>query len=109
MSRVIQGEFVEGRFPDRRYSDVVRVNAADIKNGKKNNPRQCPLALAILRKHPTAGEVAVSNPFVFVHFPKRTNRYVIDQKTWDFVYLFDHNQPVKPATFSMALDFIVDG
>src|SRR5271166_644690 len=108
MSREIQGNFVEGRFPDRRYSDNIKVSTHDIKGGVKKDAAKCPLALAILRKHPTAVEVAITNPFVFVHFKNRTNRYVLDQKTWDFVYWFDHGQIVKPATFSLALDFIVD-
>lgn len=108
MSREIQGGFAEGRWPERRYTDKIPVSAADLKKGKKDDAEWCPLALAIRRKHPTAVSVAVSNPFVFVHYPNRTNRYVIDQRTWNFVYWFDHNEPVKPDTFHLYLDFIFD-
>ena len=93
---------------------VVSVTAEDIKHGRRNNPKQCPVALAFAR---SLAAVDAGNLTIEVEkdgYVYATEDYDVEKPKWlcigylhdaarAFVASFDRRKKVHPLSFSVAL------
>lgn len=77
-------------------TDVIRVTAQDIANGKRHWSMGCPVSLAIKRKHPR------SKIFVTMQIEVNRKYFIIPDNVAAFIGRFDRGRPVKPFAFKLG-------
>jgi hypothetical protein len=83
----------------------ITLEQKHIEQGIRNNPRQCPIALAINER--LDGYFASVGPFDLVLIPasKKFNRFCRNPLEFKaFMNLFDKGQPVEPFTFDLDIE-----
>lgn len=86
---------------------AVEVTADDIRNGKRNDNCECPVALA-LKRLPGVEEVVVEIEYFQISYRLSGElydcSYRLPQEAADFITAFDFNQPVGPVEFGAELE-----
>lgn len=80
----------------------IEVTEEDIKDGVRENVKQCPVARAVLRQLDFAEVVEVSMGGIDINFDvpgRKFIRYKIPKKVMRFIQRFDEGKSVKPFSF----------
>ena len=83
---------------------TIMVTRKDIDNGKKENCKFCPVALAISRVLPKGYEVNVHFNFYEIYDEcnrKVVSTFITNMDALNFIYNFDSNKEVKPFSFEL--------
>lgn len=83
---------------------LIEVTSEDIKNGKDCDGARCPIALAVMRKHPKAMTVYISANGIIIYLKSKIKTYnKIPKEVALFIMKFDFYGPkyVNPFTFKL--------
>lgn len=75
---------------------TYHVTKKDIDQGKRRNCFECPVARAIIRKHPGV-EVFTAYDFIWIN----DQQFCTPPKVAGFIARFDDKQEVKPMKFEL--------
>ncbi|QEM41480.1 hypothetical protein SEA_FORZA_11 [Gordonia phage Forza] len=94
---------------------TVTVTEDDIREGKKNSPLSCPIALAIRHSGPNVEHACVGREDVSVEWapPTRASvrprgEYRMPKEASEFIHRVDNGLAVEPFEFTMTLQPEVD-
>lgn len=78
---------------------TLKVGAKDIENGIREDPRNCPIAIAVRKKFKIFDEDDVS---VAWSVRIKDTRYSLTNRANIFVGMFDTGKKVKPTSFTFT-------
>lgn len=86
----------------------VDVTQEDIDNGKRRQPRFCPVALALnraLKGKVDAYVSVVTATLIFRRFliPDKKTRIILPKHVRSFILGFDNREPVSPISFTVEV------
>jgi len=81
----------------------IKVTAEHIDKGKRNNCRECPVALAIKEQLNLPYDMQVGTLGVNIFYEKHTcTKYMLSRAAERFINKFDGRKDVKPFNFVMT-------
>ena len=81
----------------------VKIKERHIRDGKKCNGCNCPVALAIREKYDLGiADVTVCDEEVVIHWPKEVVFYATSSAANKFINDFDHDRPVEPVEIKLT-------